>query len=133
MKKAKALVQRRMDWTAPEGDKGNTKSESDSMLTYRTEAQEVRYSFSAAAGLIGADRKSTRLNSSHVSKSYAVFCLKKKNGQSTRGNMPRRATTTTPKPPTTPITRSATPSPPCSTSATQSQVTEHANSIHSQP
>src|SRR5437868_7708919 len=27
----------------------------------------------------GADRKSTRLNSSHVSISYAVFCLKKKN------------------------------------------------------
>src|SRR5699024_11834352 len=26
-----------------------------------------------------ADRKSTRLNSSHVSISYAVFCLKKKN------------------------------------------------------
>src|SRR5438067_10152186 len=26
----------------------------------------------------GADRKSTRLNSSHVSISYAVFCLKKK-------------------------------------------------------
>src|SRR5204863_9291036 len=25
-----------------------------------------------------ADRKSTRLNSSHVEKSYAVFCLKKK-------------------------------------------------------
>src|SRR5690606_40765571 len=25
------------------------------------------------------DRKSTRLNSSHVKKSYAVFCLKKKN------------------------------------------------------
>src|SRR5699024_11547082 len=29
--------------------------------------------------LRGADRKSTRLNSSHVSISYAVFCLKKKN------------------------------------------------------
>src|SRR5690606_41569532 len=29
-------------------------------------------------GLIG-DRKSTRLNSSHVKISYAVFCLKKKN------------------------------------------------------
>src|SRR5699024_11347598 len=29
------------------------------------------------------DRKSTRLNSSHVSISYAVFCLKKKN-QNTR-------------------------------------------------
>src|SRR5207249_10387632 len=27
-----------------------------------------------------SDRKSTRLNSSHVSISYAVFCLKKKNG-----------------------------------------------------
>src|SRR5699024_1601032 len=29
--------------------------------------------------VIDADRKSTRLNSSHVSISYAVFCLKKKN------------------------------------------------------
>src|SRR5207249_10566578 len=29
------------------------------------------------------DRKSTRLNSSHVSISYAVFCLKKKNNQTT--------------------------------------------------
>src|SRR5207249_10781170 len=28
---------------------------------------------------ISQDRKSTRLNSSHVSISYAVFCLKKKN------------------------------------------------------
>src|SRR5699024_12436487 len=28
---------------------------------------------------IAIDRKSTRLNSSHVSISYAVFCLKKKN------------------------------------------------------
>src|SRR3712207_7701378 len=27
---------------------------------------------------IGADRKSTRLNSSHANISYAVFCLKKK-------------------------------------------------------
>src|SRR5690349_22598242 len=27
----------------------------------------------------GSDRKSTRLNSSHVEISYAVFCLKKKN------------------------------------------------------
>src|SRR5690554_370204 len=29
-------------------------------------------------GAIGVDRKSTRLNSSHVRISYAVFCLKKK-------------------------------------------------------
>src|SRR5215208_8141332 len=30
------------------------------------------------------DRKSTRLNSSHVAISYAVFCLKKKKNQPTR-------------------------------------------------
>src|SRR6266496_4485561 len=30
------------------------------------------------AGYLGEDRKSTRLNSSHVEISYAVFCLKKK-------------------------------------------------------
>src|SRR5690606_40385359 len=29
--------------------------------------------------VLGIDRKSTRLNSSHVKISYAVFCLKKKN------------------------------------------------------
>src|SRR3712207_8754063 len=33
-----------------------------------------------AAGLMLLDRKSTRLNSSHANISYAVFCLKKKNG-----------------------------------------------------
>src|SRR5690606_39277571 len=35
-----------------------------------------------AAGV--ADRKSTRLNSSHVKISYAVFCLKKKNNSERR-------------------------------------------------
>src|SRR5690625_6765783 len=34
----------------------------------------------------GRDRKSTRLNSSHVAISYAVFCLKKKNIRDTRSN-----------------------------------------------
>src|SRR5207253_11058756 len=38
----------------------------------------------AAMGLILTDRKSTRLNSSHVAISYAVFCLKKKNYQHRR-------------------------------------------------
>src|SRR5690242_21083843 len=33
----------------------------------------------ARAALDDRDRKSTRLNSSHMSISYAVFCLKKKN------------------------------------------------------
>src|SRR5699024_12103322 len=35
----------------------------------------------AAHGISRTDRKSTRLNSSHVSISYAVFCLKKKSDQ----------------------------------------------------
>src|SRR3989442_6128748 len=38
----------------------------------------------AAFALLIGDRKSTRLNSSHVRISYAVFCLKKK-------TLPRRA------------------------------------------
>src|SRR5690625_6905307 len=33
----------------------------------------------------GGDRKSTRLNSSHVAISYAVFCLKKRRYQEQRG------------------------------------------------
>src|SRR5436305_11940814 len=38
-----------------------------------------RPSSSSAARCTARDRKSTRLNSSHVRISYAVFCLKKKN------------------------------------------------------
>jgi len=34
--------------------------------------------FSDADGKFNLDRKSTRLNSSHITISYAVFCLKKK-------------------------------------------------------
>src|SRR5215475_10256250 len=41
-----------------------------------------RHSSSSAVRL--ADRKSTRLNSSHVKISYAVFCLKKKKHRHTR-------------------------------------------------
>src|SRR5690348_17822277 len=37
-----------------------------------------------------SDRKSTRLNSSHPSSSYAVFCLKKKNKRHWRVVGPRR-------------------------------------------
>src|SRR5690606_41482891 len=36
--------------------------------------------------LVKADRKSTRLNSSHVKISYAVFCLKKKKKKERIGN-----------------------------------------------
>src|SRR5438477_1480548 len=35
------------------------------------------------------DRKSTRLNSSHMSISYAVFCLKKKKRRATQDGQPR--------------------------------------------
>src|SRR5438477_8916246 len=35
-------------------------------------------------GLLTKDRKSTRLNSSHMSISYAVFCLKKKKKNKTK-------------------------------------------------
>src|SRR5690625_6505188 len=37
-----------------------------------------------------SDRKSTRLNSSHVAISYAVFCLKKKNKHRTEQSSERR-------------------------------------------
>src|SRR5699024_12734551 len=46
--------------------------------------------------LLHRDRKSTRLNSSHVSISYAVFCLKKKRRSS--GRRLRRSTTSTDTP-----------------------------------
>src|SRR5690606_34137553 len=41
----------------------------------------IRYRRSAEARTATLDRKSTRLNSSHVKTSYAVFCLKTKNTQ----------------------------------------------------
>src|SRR5687768_18270155 len=51
-------------------------------IRHRSRIQPDRESHEpAAAGddpLVGADRKSTRLNSSHGYISYAVFCLKKK-------------------------------------------------------
>src|SRR5256885_6288911 len=40
-----------------------------------------RGSGEVALGAPGGDRKSTRLNSSHLVISYAVFCLKKKKGE----------------------------------------------------
>src|SRR5207245_11706732 len=44
-------------------------------------ARGVRRAARRGAGTALGDRKSTRLNSSHGSISYAVFCLKKKNGR----------------------------------------------------
>src|SRR5262245_63625373 len=41
------------------------------------------------------DRKSTRLNSSHLGISYAVFCLKKKKKNNTKSNNTKKHQTTT--------------------------------------
>src|SRR2546427_7045779 len=43
----------------------------------------------AESGQVQADRKSTRLNSSHSQISYAVFCLKKKKKTSKQHQRPR--------------------------------------------
>src|SRR5690349_23670127 len=47
--------------------------------------RQVEQALNATASF--ADRKSTRLNSSHVEISYAVFCLKKKNKTKTNNNI----------------------------------------------
>src|SRR5690349_22177480 len=39
---------------------------------------EIRLEYEGTVAEMNTDRKSTRLNSSHVEISYAVFCLKKK-------------------------------------------------------
>src|SRR5690349_23971782 len=46
----------------------------------RQEADRIVGRDSGVRHLLKQDRKSTRLNSSHVEISYAVFCLKKKKG-----------------------------------------------------
>src|SRR5262245_63418833 len=48
----------------------------------------------AAAARAARDRKSTRLNSSHLGISYAVFCLKKKKTKKKKTNISRYTTTT---------------------------------------
>src|SRR5438477_9045660 len=52
---------------APQIDRGASEPDLEKRVGGRTQA-----------GQPAADRKSTRLNSSHMSISYAVFCLKKK-------------------------------------------------------
>src|SRR5690625_7662906 len=43
--------------------------------------QDIQRFFPDEPRHVAKDRKSTRLNSSHVAISYAVFCLKKKNSR----------------------------------------------------
>src|SRR5699024_11408041 len=54
-------------------DLWSARTEQSTQLSALLEKTAVEY-----AGKFNRDRKSTRLNSSHVSISYAVFCLKKK-------------------------------------------------------
>src|SRR5437868_14706071 len=54
------------------------KSWSIDMQRYNFQFTGQRFYRIVDGRLDGQDRKSTRLNSSHVSISYAVFCLKKK-------------------------------------------------------
>src|SRR5439155_21608042 len=53
------------------------------LLRYRGHVRTVRERTPARSRV--KDRKSTRLNSSHVAISYAVFCLKKKKRESSEG------------------------------------------------
>src|SRR5205814_4505350 len=48
-------------------------------ILFKVNALDPTIYFAVAALLTATDRKSTRLNSSHLGISYAVFCLKKKN------------------------------------------------------
>src|SRR5437870_7434220 len=49
-----------------------------SVIQFRIDVMKSRYQSIKIPVIDGPDRKSTRLNSSHVAISYAVFCLKKK-------------------------------------------------------
>src|SRR3712207_6995090 len=54
-------------------------------LTVRIERPHIRPCL-----VLGLDRKSTRLNSSHANISYAVFCLKKKKKKKTKNSTTKK-------------------------------------------
>src|SRR5690606_39876709 len=62
------------------GYKKQRKQLTRSNLEYNFTLSEDPIDLSEVTVIDKPDRKSTRLNSSHVKISYAVFCLKKKNG-----------------------------------------------------
>src|SRR5690625_3927760 len=72
---------------------GNRSRLGDDLLGGPEAATAARDPSAQAPGTeVGADRKSTRLNSSHVAISYAVFCLKKKNKRDTTTEYSQPAT-----------------------------------------
>src|SRR5947199_3027547 len=69
----------------PPGDgppSGSARDSGDTVTRFSQLVQAPRHNHlrrsAGTAGSLGRDRKSTRLNSSHLGISYAVFCLKKK-------------------------------------------------------
>src|SRR3712207_6978994 len=60
------------------GDRSSDRGPQRPALTESAEVSWLLGSQFHVGVLPGADRKSTRLNSSHANISYAVFCLKKK-------------------------------------------------------
>src|SRR5690625_7111428 len=81
--RAAKVVVSKENTTIVEGS-GNPDDISSRVNQLRAESEESTSEFDKEklqerlAKLAGGDRKSTRLNSSHVAISYAVFCLKKK-------------------------------------------------------
>src|SRR5256885_3322653 len=64
--------------TGEQPDPWNLLQLQDVMSRHRGAKPERRCELLAQISLLSPDRKSTRLNSSHLVISYAVFCLKKK-------------------------------------------------------
>src|SRR5688500_19719288 len=70
---------RSLDRTPMPGEPNGAVNGGYAGLSARLAAAPVTMTVMSTEGPVTEDRKSTRLNSSHLVNSYAVFCLKKKN------------------------------------------------------
>src|SRR5690606_40642376 len=61
-------------------DRAPRRPQDNSLATYAPKIEREQAAIDWSRTAEQTDRKSTRLNSSHVKSSYAVFCLKKKKG-----------------------------------------------------
>src|SRR5699024_12349160 len=75
------IPQVEQDLAAAEAADDKVTTDEAPMVSEQVSAHDIAEVIEAWTGIPAGriDRKSTRLNSSHVSISYAVFCLKKKN------------------------------------------------------
>src|SRR5207253_6010727 len=62
-------------------DLQNAKRDAGNDIVARVDGASTQFQRQVRSVVVDQDRKSTRLNSSHVAISYAVFCLKKKKKQ----------------------------------------------------